>query len=66
MSYDERHGGPFDRGSLDAYYHRKPAPHYYKGNTGVSEKVIKKDMTDEEISAYYAGFDQCEDFKEYN
>ena len=21
-NYDERHGGPFDRGSADSYYHR--------------------------------------------
>ena len=26
--YDERHGGPWDRGSADSYYGRGSNPHY--------------------------------------
>ena len=31
--YDQRHGGPFDRGAADSYYHRPFDPHYYEGAT---------------------------------
>ena len=26
--YDQRHGGPFDRGTADSYYRREFDPHY--------------------------------------
>ena len=55
--YDERHGGPWDRGSADAYYRRKAVPHYYVEDTGSSEKITEDRMTEEEIEAYYAGFE---------
>lgn len=54
--YDQRHGGPFDRGSADSYYDRSYDPHYYKGNTYGSERVELADMTAEEIVAYTAGY----------
>lgn len=54
--YDQRHGGPFDRGSADNYYHRSFAPHYYRGDTHASERVELADMTAEEIVAYTAGY----------
>ena len=31
MEHDKRHGGPYDRGSADAYYRRDFDPHYYEG-----------------------------------
>jgi len=61
MKYDERHGGPFDRGSADSYYGRGLNPHYYKGATYQSDSVEMADMTAEEIEAYYAGYDDNEE-----
>lgn len=68
MEYDTRHGGPYDRGSADAYYRRGFRPHYYKGATHSTEIVERSDMTPEEISAYTAGYDdqiESGDFKDY-
>jgi len=59
--YDERHGGPYDRGSADSYYGRPPIPHYYKGDTGMSDLIEMKDMSQEEIAAYWAGYDDNEE-----
>ena len=58
--YNERHGGPWDRGSADSYYGRPEVPHYYIGGTGSSEKIEESDMGAEEISAYHAGYDYNE------
>lgn len=68
IEMDKRHGGPYDRGSADAYYQRPFKPHYYKGATGSSELVTEDDMTDEEILEYNTGFvEQVEsgDFKDW-
>jgi hypothetical protein len=51
---NRRHGGPYDRGSADAYYRRGANPHYYVGATGLSDRVT--DLTDEEKKEYYAGY----------
>jgi hypothetical protein len=56
MSYDQRHGGPYDRGSADKWYGRAYDPHYYVGATAQSERVEMKDMTAEEIVAYSVGY----------
>jgi len=53
-----RHGGAYDRGSADAYYHRPPEPHYYTGNTYSSTKIEEVDMSEEEITAYMAGYNE--------
>jgi hypothetical protein len=53
-----RHGGAFDRGAADSYYHRPPNPHYYTDGTGTSEKIT--DLTQEERAAYQAGYDYNE------
>jgi hypothetical protein len=58
MIYDKRHGGPYDRGSADAYYGRECEPHYYLGDTYQSPTVEKVDMTEEEIAAYMAGYNE--------
>jgi len=66
--YDERHGGAWDRGSADSYYGRVPRPHYYTGGTGMSKRVEQEHMTSDEISAYWAGYEENEQlahFKEY-
>jgi hypothetical protein len=61
MAYDQRHGGPWDRGSADSYYGRPFSPHYFKGGTYLSEKVDMKDMTAGEITAYTAGYNWNEE-----
>jgi hypothetical protein len=54
--YDQRHGGPYDRGSADAWYGREFDPHLFRGDTYDSEPVGLADMTAEEITAYTAGY----------
>jgi len=56
MMYDQRHGGPYDRGSADKWYGREYDPHYFVGATYDSEKVELKDMTIEQIVAYTVGY----------
>ena len=66
--FDERHGGPFDRGGADFWYRRGYEPHYYKGADFPSERVEKDDMTPEELAAYRAGYELAEqqgDQKDY-
>ena len=66
--YDQRHGGPFDRGSADSWYGRSFDPHYYEGDTHSSSRVALNGMTAEEITAYTAGYNWNEKFggkKEY-
>ena len=60
--YDQRHGGPYDRGSADSYYGRGYHPHYYVEGTSTSPRVEMKDMTAQEIVAYTAGFNDNEQF----
>lgn len=55
--YDARHGGPFDRGSADSYYGRSENPHYYVGDTGMSQRINEEQMTPEQLEAYYAGYE---------
>jgi len=67
--YDQRHGGPFDRGSADSWYNRSFDPHYYSGDTHTTTRVGLADMTAEEIVAYTAGYHWNEKFggkKDYN
>jgi hypothetical protein len=59
--YNERHGGPFDRGGADSYYGRRSDPHYYLGGTGTSQRIGRDGMTMEEIEAYHAGYDYNEE-----
>jgi len=60
QNYDTRHGGPFDRGSADSYYHRPRDPHFYVEGTGTSERVT--DLTPAEVQAYLAGYQYNEQF----
>jgi hypothetical protein len=64
-----RHGGAFDRGGADYYYGRPFEPHYYMSDTYSSPRVEESSMTEEEVAAYQAGWDDAEahgDRKEYN
>ena len=54
--WDNRHGGPFDRGAADSYYRRGPSPHFYIGSTYQSPLIDSEGMTDEELEAYQAGY----------
>ena len=56
-TFDKRHGGPFDRGSADFWYHHPRTPHYYVGATKTTPIVEESAMTPDEIAAYNAGYD---------
>jgi hypothetical protein len=58
--YDERHGGPYDRGTADSYYGRDYWPHYFVGDTHNSRRVDMEQMTPAEIVAYTAGYNDNE------
>ena len=68
VTYDKRHGGPFDRGTADSYYGRPFDPHFFVGKTYMSDKVELSDMTPADITAYAAGYSWNEQYghkKEY-
>ena len=56
MICDERHGGPYDRGTADSYYGRGYNPHYFVGDSYNSPRIEMAQMTADEIIAYTAGF----------
>lgn len=62
ISYNDRHGGPFDRGAADSYYNRSANPHYYVGATAQSQRVEAADMWEAEIAEYMAGYEWNEQF----
>jgi hypothetical protein len=51
-----RHGGALDRGDADSYYHRGEDPHYFVGETHMSERVEITDKDTEEYKAYMVGY----------
>lgn len=67
--HDKSHGGPYDRGSADAYYGRPARPHKivpYTGSDGVEGQMQKVTLTDPaEIAAYNAGYAEEDDRKDY-
>jgi hypothetical protein len=62
-NYDERHGGPHDRGGADAYYGRTADPHKYPAGTYNGERVALTNPS--EVEAYMHGFDNQEDRKDW-
>lgn len=63
MNYSDRevftrHGGAYDRGSADAWYGRPAEPHYFTEDTYRSAKIEWVDMSEEEIAAYMAGYNE--------
>ena len=56
MSYDQRHGGPYDRGGADAYYGRPYAPHFFRGASYSTPRYEKHEMTPGQIAEYDAGY----------
>jgi hypothetical protein len=68
VEHYSRHGGPYDRGSADAYYGRGFDPHYFEFDTYSSVLVPPELMTEEEIAAYKSGYDStvaAGDFKDW-
>lgn len=53
-----RHGGAYDRGSADSWFGREPRPHYFTGATYQSTMIEEVDMSEEEITAYMAGYNE--------
>ena len=62
VEYDDRHGGPFDRGSADNYYGRAFNPHYYLGGSYEGDRIPREAMSPEELKAYTAGYEWNEEF----
>lgn len=61
--YDKTHGGPYDRGSADAYYGRVKDPHKYPNGTYNGDRIKLTDP--KEIEAYNAGYDGETDRKNW-
>ena len=61
-TYDSRHGGAFDRGSADSWYSRPRRPHLFLGGSYQSVEIGARDMTQEQVDSYMAGYDYNERF----
>ena len=53
-----------DRGAADRYYGRYPVPHFWKDSLCV-DFVTEKEMTEGEIEAYWEGWRNEEDRKDW-
>ena len=58
---ETRHGSPYDRGTADSYYGRPRQPHYFLGDSYSTPRIGRWEMTDDEVEAYHAGYDDNED-----
>ena len=65
MICDERHGGPFDRGTCDSYYGRGYNPHYFVGDSYNSPRVEMAQMTTREIVEYTMGYKSNEEARNF-
>ena len=59
------HGGPQDRGSADAYYHRDYDPHWYPSGTGKGNRIEISRMTHAQIEEYKYGYENEIERKDY-
>lgn len=50
------HGGPYDRGSADAWYARPMNPHWYPKGTYMGERIKEDKMSEQEIAEYHFGY----------
>ena len=57
------HGSLYDRGSADAYYHRRPDPHWYPKGTYNGARIDS--LTKEEVDEYMMGYNETHDRKEW-
>jgi 3'-phosphoadenosine 5'-phosphosulfate sulfotransferase (PAPS reductase)/FAD synthetase len=56
----------YDRGSATRYYGRTPRPHIWTSNDPQALKVIPlEDMTEAEVQAFWLGYEQETDRKDY-
>jgi len=60
----DREARAADRGAADRYYGREPVPHIWLDNLGVNF-VTEDDMTVEEVDAYFEGWWNEEDRKDW-
>ena len=60
ITWDDRHGGPYDRGGADSYYRRGIDPHYFIGATYQGTRIEKENMSEHEVEAYMAGYNDNE------
>ena len=68
MRLDRGHGSPYDRGSADSYYQRSFRPHYFVGDTHMSDEIQQSEMTFEEIEEYIRGWREnqaAQNFKDW-
>jgi len=56
--YDDfkSHGGPYDRGSADAWYERPPEPSYWPEGSYEGTRINEDKMTNLQREAYWAGY----------
>ena len=67
MYFDQRHGGPYDRGTCDSYYRRDYNPHYFVGDSYNTPRIELAQMSAAETMEYTAGFrdnEACNNFKD--
>ena len=62
----DRERKAYDRGSATKYYGRIPRPHIWTSNNPQTlTEVQVEDMTDSEIAAYWQGYSEEMDTKDY-
>jgi len=61
LLYPKYHGGPYDRGSADAFYQRAFDPHYWTDGEG----RVKIEKGTPEYEAYRAGYQEQVDSGEF-
>jgi len=54
-----RHGGAYDRGSADAWYGRPFRPHYFTGDTYMSQEILIEEGCPA-YEAYKLGYESTE------
>jgi hypothetical protein len=55
-----------DRGAADSYYRRVLCPHKYRNYIeGIQRRYEACDMTESEIALYTKGYNENDDFKEW-
>lgn len=60
-----RHGGAYDRGRADSYYHRPCDPHCYKAATYNSLRIEFSCLSEDEIAAYIQGYNDETERKDW-
>lgn len=64
-TYNDRHGGPFDRGSADSFYRRGRRPHYFTGDSFFSTEIPILEKGSKEYNEYMAGYDYNEELNHH-